>query len=96
MLGGTDGFVRIIDAASGDLLDQVPFEHVSDGYWIDDDHIAVGTGTTGTWGTITLDFNEVVANATGQLTRSFTAEECHTYRIDPCPTLQEIRLDGSK
>lgn len=91
MLGGTDGFVRIVDASSGQLLDQIPFEHVSDGHWLDNNHIVVGTGSTGTWGMLTLDFDEVVHRAADQLTRSFTDEECRIYRIDPCPTLEEAQ-----
>jgi WD40 repeat protein len=91
MLGGTDGFVRIIDADSGELVDQLPFEHVSDGHWIDNDHIAVATGSSGTWDTVTLDFTEVVERAAGQLTRTFNDGECRVYRIDPCPTLAEIQ-----
>ena len=82
--------VRIIDAQTGDPLDQVPFEHVSDGHWIDDDHNAVGTGQTGTWGLITLAFDEVVEHAAGQLSCGFTDEECYIYRIEQCPTLGEI------
>ncbi len=95
MLGGTEGFVRIIDSGNGQLLDQVPFEHVSDGHWIDNNHVAVGTGSTGTWGIITLDFDEVVQHAANQLTRSFTADECRIYRLQPCPTLEDIRAATS-
>ena len=95
MLGGTEGFVRIIDARDGALVDQVPLGHVSDGHWIDEQHIAVGTGQGGTWGVITLDFGEVIEQARAQLTRTFTDDECRIYRIDPCPTLEEIRSEGT-
>jgi WD40 repeat protein len=96
MLGGTDGFVTIIDAETGALLDQIPLNHVSDGHWVDEDHIAVGTGQTGMWTVISLDIQEVLVHAADQLTRAFTDEECRIYRIDPCPTLDQIRVAASR
>lgn len=91
MLGGTDGFTRIVDAETGGLLDQIPIDHVSDGHWVDQDHIAVGTGQTGLWTSLTFDFDEVLVRAGDQLTRSFTTDECRIYRIDPCPSLDQVR-----
>ena len=58
----------------------------------DEDHIAVGTGQTGMWTVLTLDINEALARAAGQLTRGFTDEECRVYRIDPCPTIDQVRV----
>lgn len=42
----------------------------------------------------TLDPEELKSIALDRLTRGFTEEECGTYEVDPCPTLQEM-WDGS-
>jgi WD40 repeat protein len=90
MSSGTDGFVRIWDTADGAELDRIPLDGVSDGYWLDDAHIVVGT-SEGLWTVLSLDVEEVLEAAEEKLTRTFTSEECDTYRIDPCPTLDEMR-----
>ncbi|MEN8237873.1 MAG: BTAD domain-containing putative transcriptional regulator [Actinomycetota bacterium] len=91
MLGGTDGLVYIIDAALGNVLDMIKVENVSDGYWLDDSRIVVGTGVTGQWGTLDLDIVRVANGGLDQLTRGFTANECAQYRLDPCPTIDDMR-----
>jgi WD40 repeat protein len=40
---------------------------------------------------ITLDFDELLEIARSRLNRGFTTAECVQYRIDPCPTLEEMR-----
>ena len=40
---------------------------------------------------ITLDYQRLLGLASDRVDRAFTAAECSTYRIDPCPTLDEIR-----
>lgn len=42
---------------------------------------------------LTMNPEEQLAYARSTLTRTFTADECRTYDIDPCPTLQELRDD---
>ncbi len=39
---------------------------------------------------ITLDFDELLGIARSRLNRGFDAVECVQYRIDPCPTLEEM------
>ena len=57
--------------------------------WLDEAHIVIGA-STGLLTTITLDLDELKGLAASRLTRGFTAEECETYRIDPCPDLETI------
>jgi WD40 repeat protein len=85
-----DGYVRIWDTRTGTELFRIPLPGASDGYWLDESHIVVGTAT-GLWTTITLDLGELKDLAVSRLTRGFTAEECVTYRIDPCPDLETIK-----
>ncbi|MDH3307338.1 MAG: toll/interleukin-1 receptor domain-containing protein [Acidimicrobiia bacterium] len=40
---------------------------------------------------ISLDFDELLGIARDRLNRGFEEAECVQYRIDPCPTLEEIR-----
>ena len=85
----TDGYVRIWDTRTGTELFRIPLPGASDGYWLDETHIVIGAAT-GLWTTITLDLEELKDLAVSRLTRGFTAEECETYRIDPCPALETI------
>ena len=86
----TDGYVRIWDTRAGTELFRIPLPGASDGYWLDETHIVIGAAT-GLWTTITLDLEELKDLAVSRLTRGFTAEECQTYRIDPCPGLETIK-----
>ena len=84
-----DGYVRIWDTHSGNELFRIPLPGASGGVWLDETHIIIGSAT-GLWTTITLDLEELKDLAVSRLTRGFTAEECETYRIDPCPDLETI------
>ena len=55
-----------------------------------EDTVLIGT-TNGVWATVPLRTDHLIASAAAAVTRGFTAFECSTYRIDPCPTLDEIR-----
>lgn len=91
LTSATDGFVRVWDLASEREIDRIPINNDSgDGVWLDPERIAIGT-STGLWTTISIDRDELLDFALGRLQRSFTEQECETYRIDPCPTLDEIR-----
>lgn len=85
-----DGYVRIWDSRAGTELFRIPLPGASDGYWLDETHIVIGAAT-GLWTTITLDPEELKDLAVSRLTRGFTAEECETYRIEPCPSLETIK-----
>jgi hypothetical protein len=39
----------------------------------------------------TTDIPELVNVARSRITRGFTADECDTYHIDPCPDLETIK-----
>ena len=84
-----DGYVRIWDTHAGNELFRIPLPGASGGVWLDETHIVIGSAT-GLWTTITLDLEELKDLAVSRLTRGFTAEECETYRIDPCPNLETI------
>jgi WD40 repeat protein len=58
--------------------------------WIDDTHLLVITLSDVAF-IFTMDGEELMQIATQRLTRGFTAEECASFNIDPCPTLDEIR-----
>jgi WD40 repeat protein len=53
-------------------------------------HLVTG-GPDGTLRILTLDTTELLDIARNRITRSFTDDECTTYRIDPCPDLEKIR-----
>lgn len=95
--GGGDGFVRLWDTQSGALLQEIPIAlpahdlRVSLVEFLDGDrHLFVVAGENSAR-IVTIDVDELVRLASARLTRGFTTDECTTYRIDPCPTLEDIQ-----
>ena len=81
--------LRIIDTTSGLVAQQVRLAGLSDVYWIDDDTLIVGTND-GVFGILSISTDELVERTRANLRRSFTDQECVTFRIDPCRTLEEM------
>ena len=95
---GEDGLVAVWDISVTPpvLVDQIPAgaERISDAIWIDDWTVGVALAVEQglvQWQVLSLDPDLVIAEARHGLNRTFTADECSTYRIDPCPTLEEMR-----
>ena len=93
---GLDGFVRVWDVETHAMIHQIPVS--TDGTGVggvafvgDGRHLAVTIPSTGKLRVVTVDTGELLDIARSRVTRGFTATECVTYRIDPCPTLEEIR-----
>jgi WD40 repeat protein len=59
---------------------------------IDGDHVVFSPISGHLYG-ITLDYDELLGIARSRLNRGFDALECVQYRIDPCPSLEEMRSD---
>ncbi len=89
---GEDGFVMVWDlTGEPDLLDRIPMPFPSDVMWIDDDELGVLLGNPAGWATISLDKEQLLGRVRKALTRSFSKEECRTYRVDPCESLEELK-----
>ncbi len=90
---GADGYVRLWDAGDRSLITEIEFgvDEITNVEFIDDTHLLVTPGVGTEAVVITLDPDELVAVARSRLTRSFTAEECDRFGIDPCPSLVEIK-----
>jgi DNA-binding SARP family transcriptional activator/WD40 repeat protein len=93
---GRDGLARVWDVATRSLLHEIPVSPVGEGLggvdFIDDDrHLVVTAMETGELRKITIDTEELLGIARARVTRGLTETECAIYRIDPCPTFQEIR-----
>jgi WD40 repeat protein len=87
----SDGSVRIWATGTGTLLQQMTLGTQAQGVaFIDDRHIAVTPGDGGLL-VMTIDQSELQTLVRRSLTRGFTATECATYAIDPCPTLTQMR-----
>jgi WD40 repeat protein len=97
---GTDEVVRIWDLSAAlagtleegappPLLDEIPVGIASDALWIDDEALGVAL-RDGTWTTVALDPDALADQVLDRLQRSFSVTECENYRIDPCPTLDEL------
>ncbi len=59
--------------------------------FIDDSHLLVVPRVEPVALVLTLDPAELADIGTARLTRGFTENECVTYSIEPCPTLEELR-----
>ena len=87
---GDENGIQVYDLDTGQKLNSIPVQGIADLHWIDEDHVLVGT-QTGAWAAVSLITEDLIASARAGVTRGFTDAECETYRIDPCPTLEEIR-----
>jgi WD40 repeat protein len=88
----SDGWLRIMDAMSGQLRDRMHFNQAETKgvAFIDDQRVAVGLAD-GTLHSVTIDANELIREAKESLTRTLTSAECDRFRFEPCPTLEELR-----
>ena len=90
---GLDGFVRVWDVETRSLVHQIRVS--SDGpvagVAFNGQHLLVTIPATGELRGFTIDNDELLDLARSRLSRSFSAAECITYRIDPCPTLEETK-----
>ena len=90
--GTADGYVRVWDAETFDLLQEifVADTQVQGLSFVNDDHLAVAP-EDGNILVYTLDVDELISIARQSLSRGFTAEECEKYNFgDDCPTLDEL------
>ncbi|WP_122263008.1 BTAD domain-containing putative transcriptional regulator [Ornithinimicrobium cerasi] len=95
-LGTSDGAVRIWDLTTGTLVDQAsPGPGSVEGVqWLDDRDLLV-MSNLGDVVTVTTDPDRLLALARAALTRGLTATECTAYRVEPCPSLAELRGEAS-
>ena len=87
---GDNERLHFVDIDKREVTLTLPIPGVSDVHWLDEEEILIGT-TQGEWATITLGFERVVEVAKSSLSRSFSDQECLTYRIAPCPSLKQIQ-----
>ncbi len=90
--GASDGTLRVWDTRDGSLVQEIKLGdvQVQGVAFIDNKHLAVAPAT-GNLLIMTLDTDELLSVVRESLTRGFTATECKTYEIDPCPTLEQMR-----
>lgn len=97
-VSGEDGLIVIwrVDGEAPKLVQRIPTvaDQVSDIMWINDDQFgAVLSPDRGRilWQVIDIPAEAVVDAALDDLVRGLTAAQCSRYRIDPCPSLEEMR-----
>ena len=82
--------LSVVDLDSGRVLQDLGLEGVSDVHWVDRDTVVVGTND-GVFGTLSISTEAFLESTRAALRRSFTAQECELYRIDPCPSLEDMK-----
>ena len=87
---GDASTLYVVDTATWLVAQQLKMPNVSDIHWIDDETVVIGTAT-GIFGTMSLSTDRLVAQTRAGLLRSFTDQECAKYRVDPCPTLDDLQ-----
>jgi WD40 repeat protein len=87
---GSDGQLKVWDTATGALVADLGAFVWGHAFHPDGEHLIAGD-TAGTIQVLTLNVDELIDIATSRITRSFTDDECATYRIDPCPTLEDLK-----
>jgi hypothetical protein len=80
----------VVDLDAGIIVQQMRLPGVSDIHWLDDETVLVGTNN-GLFGIVSLSTEVFLDRTRASLRRSFTADECAAYRIDPCRTLVEMQ-----
>jgi DNA-binding SARP family transcriptional activator/WD40 repeat protein len=98
---GQDNLVKVWDisslAAGGSLegppplLDRIPAQFPTDAAWLSSDRLGVFLSEGVQYLNVSLNADDLIAEATQRLTRSFVLEECAVYQIESCPTLEQIR-----
>ena len=93
---GFDNFVRIWDLASESIVEEIEVEGnlptgLTDVEFLTDAILLVVASDFHEVLVFTIDTSELISFAKARITRGFTEQECATYGIDPCPTLDEIK-----
>jgi class 3 adenylate cyclase/WD40 repeat protein len=90
--GASDGIVRVWDAQTGELRNQLVVKGQAQGLaFVDDSHIAIAPVTGGVL-LETLDRDELIRIVASSLSRGFSEAECARFGFgDDCPTLEELR-----
>ena len=85
-------FLRVWSLADGSMQVEIEVAEPLRGVeFLDDTHLLVLPQSQNAALIITLDPDELIEVAHARLTRGFKPQECATYGIDPCRTLDEIR-----
>jgi WD40 repeat protein len=93
--GSSDGFARIWDAQTRELIQAIPYGKTSVNlvHFLDDGHLLViPQGRPAA--VVTTDISELIYIARSRIPRGFTDDECATYHLDPCPNLAAIKGGG--
>jgi WD40 repeat protein len=98
---GQDNLVKVWDisglvadgsiAGPPPLLDRIPAEFPTDAAWLSSDRLGVFLSEGVQYLNVSLNVDDLIAEATRRLTRSFTVEECAVYQVESCPTLEQVR-----
>jgi WD40 repeat protein/DNA-binding CsgD family transcriptional regulator len=89
--GSSDGSVRVWDAATGTLQQELNVPEQAQGVaFLGNDELAI-VPQAGDMLVMTLDPDRLLATVRASLTRTFTTDECTQYRITPCPSLAEMQ-----
>ncbi len=89
--GAADGSIRVWDR-DGRLVHELEFPGlpIRGLAFVSPSHLGVVVDD-GTVRIVTIDTNELLGLARQSLTRGFTQDECERFKVEPCPTLADMR-----
>jgi hypothetical protein len=90
---GDENQILIVDIETETPVRSLPIGGASGFHWLDEETLLLGTSFPARWITVSLAPGDLLSDAAGGLTRSFTERECEEFLIDPCPTLEDLQ-DG--
>jgi DNA-binding SARP family transcriptional activator/WD40 repeat protein/energy-coupling factor transporter ATP-binding protein EcfA2 len=93
-LATSEGVVNVRDLSTGALVEQADpgLGRLQGVQWLDE-HDLVLAAATGQIVSVTTHPERLLALVRGSLTRGVTGAECSSYRLEPCPSLAELRGD---
>ena len=87
---GNETELVIVDVRTDRIVQSIPIGGVSDAHWLSEEELLIATKDD-LWARLDLNVDGLVARARDVLRRGLSDQECLTYRIDPCPSLEELR-----
>ena len=87
---GDENGIHVVDIDTGTRMMSIPVPNTTEIHWLDPGKLVVATESGG-WATLSLNNADLVQSPADRLTHTLSDAECQTYRITPCPSIEDLR-----